>query len=62
MDKHEPWRPKIKNAPLYNPFEPSTQWTAELGAADRIELDDEDEEAKEVAAAQNPPAEKTDDK
>jgi hypothetical protein len=60
MDKHEPWRPKIKNAPMYNPFEPSTEWTAELGANDRIEL--EDEEGTEEAAAPNPPTEKTGDK
>ncbi len=43
MDKHEPWRPKLKNAPLFNPFEPSTEWTAELGAADRIEIEDDEE-------------------
>ncbi len=60
MDKHEPWRPKIKNAPLYNPFEPSTEWTAELGDGDRIEL--EDEEETEEPAAPNPPTEKTADK
>jgi hypothetical protein len=60
MDKHEPWRPKIKNAPLFNPFEPSTEWTAELGADDRIEL--EDEEGTEEAAPPKPPTEKTADK
>ena len=43
MDKHEPWRPKLKNAPLFNPFEPSTELTAELGAADRIEIEDDEE-------------------
>ena len=43
MDGHEPWRPQLKNAPLLNPFEPSTEWTAELGAADRIEIEDDEE-------------------
>jgi hypothetical protein len=45
---------------MYNPFEPSTEWTAELGANDRIEL--EDEEGTEEAAAPNPPTEKIGDK
>ena len=41
MDEDQPWRPKLKNAPLFNPFESSTEWTAQLGAADRIEVEDE---------------------
>ncbi len=43
MDTHRPWRPKLKNAALFNPFEPSTEWTAEMGAADRIEIEDDEE-------------------
>lgn len=50
MSKHEPWRPRVRNAPLYNPFESSTQWTAELGADDRIELEDEEEATEEVTS------------
>ena len=41
MDAHEPWRPKLKNAPLFNPFESSMEWTAQIGGADRIEIEDE---------------------
>jgi len=50
MDKHDPWRPRLKRLPLFNPFEPSTQWYAEMGADDPIEIDDE-EEAKGNASA-----------
>lgn len=57
MDEHKPWRPRLKNAPLFNPFEPSTKWTAQIGAGDRIEIEDEDAAERDGPAA---PAAKTD--
>ena len=57
MDEHQPWRPKLKNAPLFNPFESSTEWTAQLGADDRIEV--EDEEPAEDNELDKPATEKT---
>lgn len=45
MDKHAPWWPKLKNAPLFNPFEAPTEWTAELGDADRIDIEEDEETA-----------------
>jgi hypothetical protein len=58
MDEHQPWRPKLKNAPLFNPFEASTEWTAQIGAADRIEV--EDEETTEDNELDKPAREQTD--
>jgi hypothetical protein len=60
MDKHRPWQPQIKNVPLFNPFEPSTEWTAQIGDGERIEI--EDEEATEDRAPANPGAENPDEK
>jgi len=52
MAERKPWQPRLKNAPLFNPFEPSTEWTAQIGANDRIEIEDEQEgAANEVPAA-----------
>jgi hypothetical protein len=59
MGEHQPWRPKLKNAPLFNPFEASTEWTAQIGGADRIEL--ENEESTEDNKLDKPATEKTDD-
>lgn len=61
MDEHKPWRPKLKNAPLFNPFESSTEWTAQIGATDRIEIEDE-ETTEDEKSDKQPAAEKTDDK
>ena len=58
MDEHQPWRPKLKNAPLFNPFEASTEWTAQNGAADRIEIEDE-ETTEDEKLDKQPAAEKT---
>jgi hypothetical protein len=41
MKKHRPWQPHLGSLPLFNPFEPSTKWTRELGAGDRIEIEDD---------------------
>lgn len=60
MDKHRPWQPRVRTPPLFNPFEPSTEWTEQLGDGDRIEL--EDEEAAEPSAPDKPATEKTDEK
>jgi hypothetical protein len=60
MANRLPWRPKLKNAPLFNPFESSTEWTAQNGATDQIEI--EDEEATENSELDNSAIDKTDDK
>ena len=60
MDDHKPWRPHMKRLPVFNPFEPSTTWNAEMGANDRIEI--EDEEATERSVPVNPGTEKIDEK
>lgn len=60
MDEHEPWRPKIKRAPLFNPFEASTEWTAQIGGADRIVI--EDEEPREESVPASPASQRTNDK
>jgi hypothetical protein len=60
MEDRPPWRPRVKTPPLFNPFEPSTQWTEQLGDGDRIEI--EDEEPVEDTVPANPATEKTDDK
>ena len=43
MAKHRPWEPRIEPLPLFNSFEPSTEWTKQLGAGERIEMEDEEE-------------------
>lgn len=43
MAKHRPWEPRIEPLPLLNPFEPSTEWTKQLGAGKRVEIEDEEE-------------------
>jgi hypothetical protein len=45
---------------MFNPFEPSTKWTAQIGADDRIEI--EDTEATEDSPPVDPSAVKTDKK
>jgi hypothetical protein len=42
MDRGEkkPWRPHLDTLPLFNPFEPSTKWTAQIGAGDEIKIED----------------------
>jgi hypothetical protein len=60
MDEHQPWRPKLKNAPLFNPFESSMEWAAQIGAADRVEV--EDDGTTEENKLDKPAGERTDDK
>lgn len=43
-DRKPPWRPRLREEPMFNPFEPSTDWTRDLGANDRIEVPDEEAE------------------
>ena len=43
MNDRKPWLPRIKEEPMLNPFESSTEWTRDLGANDRIEVPDEEE-------------------
>lgn len=37
----------MRGEPMLNPFEPSTEWTRDLGANERIEVPIEDEAASE---------------
>ena len=60
MEKDRPWEPKLKSPPLFNPFESSTEWTEQLGADDRIEIENEENAESNVAA--DPPTQKTDGK
>jgi hypothetical protein len=43
MTRHKPWQPRMRNEPLFNPFQPSTDWTREIGANDRVEIPEEEE-------------------
>lgn len=52
MAEHKPWQPRLKNAPLFNPFEPSTEWTAQIGANDRIEIEEEEVAENETSAVE----------
>jgi len=43
VSEHKPWRPRIRQEPLLNPFERPTDRTRDLGANDEIEIPDEEE-------------------
>jgi hypothetical protein len=58
-DKDKPWRPHLDTLPLFNPFEPSTKWTAQIGAGDEIKV--EDEVDSDPSASAQPTPEKADD-
>jgi len=60
MEKDRPWEPELKTPPLFNPFESSTEWTEQLGADDRIQI--EDGEKAEGNVSPDPPTQKTDEK
>lgn len=45
MNERKPWQPHMRDEPIFNPFEPSTEWTRELGANDRVEIPDLEEES-----------------
>jgi len=47
VNDRKPWRPRIKDEPMLNPFESSTDWTRDLGANDRIEVPDEEADPEE---------------
>lgn len=44
MNARKSWRPHLRDQPIFNPFEPSTDWTRDLGANDRVEIPDQEEE------------------
>ena len=48
MSDRKPWQPRIREQPLFNPFEPPTDQTRDLGANDRIEIPDEEPEPDEA--------------
>jgi hypothetical protein len=52
MNKRKPWQPHLREEPIFNPFEPSTDWTRDLGANERVEVPDEEEEAETKSADQ----------
>lgn len=58
MDKHRPWEPRIKDEPLFNPFEPWGDWIEQFDDGDRIAIEGEEEAEGSVPAnpARTPPA------
>lgn len=50
MSEHKPWQPRMRNEPTFNPFERPTDWTRDLGANERIEIPEEEEQADTAAA------------
>ena len=44
MNAHKPWEPHMRGNPIFNPFEPSTDWTRDIGANDRVDVPDQEEE------------------
>ena len=43
MNERKPWRPQVRGLPIFNPFEPSTDWTRDIGANDRAVIPAEEE-------------------
>jgi hypothetical protein len=58
VNERKPWRPQIKEEPMLNPFESPTDWTRDLGANDRIEVPDEEEEEEAEPGDDEPRAPK----
>ncbi len=56
MSTHTPWQPRMRTEPVFNAFEPSTDWTRDLGANERIEVPG-DEEPEGIATDWNGEAE-----
>lgn len=52
MKERKPWQPRLREEPIFNPFESSTDWTRDLGANERVEVPDE-EEGTESAEQEN---------
>lgn len=48
MNERKPWQPRLRQQPIFNPFEPSTDWTRDIGANERVDVPDE-EQATETA-------------
>lgn len=46
MNERKPWQPHLREEPIFNPFEPSTDWTRDLGANERVEVPDKEEETE----------------
>lgn len=57
MNERKPWQPHLREEPIFNPFEPSTEWTRDLGANERVDVPDEEEETE---SADQPAREKSD--
>lgn len=45
MNERKPWQPHLREEPIFNPFESSTDWTRD-GANERVEVPDEEAETK----------------
>lgn len=50
MDDRKPWQPHLKHLPVFNPFETSMAWQAQMGANDEIEIEDESSPESPVRA------------
>lgn len=53
MTERKPWQPRIREAPVLNPFERPTDWTRDLGANERIEVPEEEEPSEAQSPDQN---------
>ena len=43
MTERKPWRPRMRGEPIFNPFEPSTDWTRDIGANDEVQIPEEEQ-------------------
>lgn len=51
MKERKPWQPRLRREPIFNPFERPTDRTRNLGANDRVEIQDEDVQPDEASDA-----------
>ena len=49
MSERKPWQPRMREEPIFNPFERPTEWTRDLGANERVEIPDEEETSEAQA-------------
>lgn len=59
MSAQKPWQPRMRGNPIFNPFEPPTDRTRDLGANERVEIpEDEATSEGEVKQKDQEPASK----
>jgi hypothetical protein len=50
MEKRRPWQPRMKDEPIFNPFEPWGQWIEQFEDGDPIAIEGEEEAKCSVPA------------